>query len=66
MSDKNKIFKNAKNLKGYNNPPKEDNSNNPTIYITEHLPHKFQQQRKILLPQFKEEEAKSCWESFKW
>ena len=34
MSDKNEIFKNAKNLKDYNNQLKEDNSNNPTVYIT--------------------------------
>ena len=38
MSDKNKIFKNAKNLKDYNNQLKEDNSYNPIVYITEHLP----------------------------
>ena len=58
MSDKNEIFKNAKNLKDYNNQLKEDNYNNPTVYITEHLPHKFQQQRKLLLPQFKEAKKK--------
>ena len=58
MSDKNEIFKNAKNLKDYNNQLKEDNSNNPTVYITEHLPHKFQQQWKLLLPQFKEAKKK--------
>ena len=34
MSDKYEIFKNAKNLKDYNNQLKEDNSNNPTVYIT--------------------------------
>ena len=58
MSDKNEIFKNAKNLKDYNNQLKEDNSNNPTVYITEHLPHNFQQQWKLLLPQFKEAKKK--------
>ena len=59
MSDKNEIFENAKNLKDYNNQLKEDNSNNPTVYITEHLPHKFQQQWKLLLPQFKEAKKKN-------
>ena len=53
-NDKNVIFKNAKNLKVYNNQSKKENSTNPTIYVTEHVPHKFQQQRKLLLPQFKE------------
>ena len=58
MNDKNVIFKNAKSLKEYNNHLKEENSTNPTVYITEHLPHKFQQQRKLLLPQFKEAKKK--------
>ena len=57
MNDKNVIFKNAKNLKEYNNQLKEKFSN-PTVYITEHLPHKFQQQRKLLLPKFKEAKKK--------
>ena len=41
--------------KEYNNQLKEDNSTNPTVYISEHLPHKFHQQRKLLLPEFEEE-----------
>ena len=59
MNDKNVIFKNSKNSKEYNNQLKEENSTNPTIYITEHLPHKFQQQRKLLLPQFKKQKRRS-------
>jgi len=54
MSDKNLIFKNAKNLKSYNESVKRESPTNPYVFITEHLPEKFQQQRKRLLDTYKE------------
>ena len=44
--DKNLIFKSAKNLGQYNAMRKESGSTNLNTYITDHLPAKFQEQRK--------------------
>ena len=51
-ADKRKIFGNLKNLKSYNESRKALNLN--PVFFTEHLPKKFQQERKLLLPKFKE------------
>ena len=51
-ADKRKIFGNLKNLKSYNESRKALNLN--PVFVTEHLPKKFQQERKLLLPKFKE------------
>jgi len=43
MSDKNSIFKQAKNLKSYNAQLQQVDKTNPYVFITEHLPEKFKQ-----------------------
>jgi len=53
MSDKSLLFKNAKNLKAYNAQIQQDEEESPYVFITKHLPEKFKQQRKRLLPQYK-------------
>jgi len=53
MSDKNLIFKNAKNLKDYNKKLKQNHEFSPYVYVSEHLPAKFQCQRKLLLDEYK-------------
>ena len=69
--DKHKIMSNLSNLKAYNlarqneqqtaaTPPRFPKS----VYITEHLPKEFQEQRKRLLPRFKE--AKKPGQKTKW
>ena len=54
MSDKNLIFKKLKNLKAYNIEKKQGRDFNPYVYVSEHLPVKFQEQRKLLLNEYKE------------
>ena len=56
--DKNRIFSSAKNLKTYNETRRSYDEHSPYVYVTEHLPAKFQQQRKLLLPDFKEAKRK--------
>ena len=51
-ADKRKISGNLKNLKSCNESRKALNLN--PAFVTEHLPKKFQQERKLLLPEFKE------------
>ena len=53
-NDKNLIFKFLKNLKFYNIARKVEDNTTPYIYVTEHLPKKFQDQRNRLLPIFNE------------
>ena len=45
------IFKNLKNLKCYNDIRRVEK--NPTVFVTEHLPKMFLDQRKLLMPYFK-------------
>ena len=52
VADKRKIFGNLKNLKSYNDSRKALNLN--PVFVTEHLPKKFRQERKLPLPEFKE------------
>ena len=52
--DKNRIFNSAKNLKTYNEMRRSYDEYFPYVYVTEHLPAKFQKQRKLLLNEFKE------------
>jgi len=59
MSDKNLIFKNAKNLKAYNVQIQQAEEESPYVFITELLPEKFKQQCKHLLPQYKEAREKN-------
>ena len=63
--DKNVIFKSAENLRKYNAMRKESESTNLKTYITDHLPVKFQEQRKLPLPYYKEakNEKEDCLES---
>ena len=50
-ADKRKIFGNLKNLKSYNESRKALNLK--PVFVTEHLPKKFQQEQKLLLPEFR-------------
>ena len=50
IHDKNLIFKSTKNLGQYNAMRKKSGSTNLNTYITDPLPAKFQEQRKLLLP----------------
>ena len=54
MNDKNLIFKSLKKNKSYNIARKVEDNTNPYIYVTKHLPEKFQDQRKRLLRIFNE------------
>ena len=66
IHDKNLIFKSAKNLGQYNAMRKESRSTNLNIYITDHLPVKFQEQQKLLLPHYKEakkNKKKTMWKA---
>ena len=66
IHNKNLIFKSAKNLKQYNAMRKESGSTNLNTYITDHLPAKFQEQRKLLLPHNKEtkkNKKKTMWKA---
>ena len=50
--DKRRIFTNLHNLKPYNQQRRL--SQQSAVYVTEHLPKQFQEERKQLLPRFKE------------
>ena len=50
--DKRRIFRNLHNLKPYNQ--QRCLSQQSAVYVTEHLPKQFQEERKQLLPRFKE------------
>ena len=52
MHDKHLIFKSVKHLQSFNNVQKNEDQSVPYVYVTEHLPKKFQDQRKQLLPIF--------------
>ena len=58
MNDKNVIFENVKHLKNFNRERQLGNESNPYVYVTEHLPLKFQQQKKQLMPLFIEARKK--------
>ena len=69
--DKHKIMSNLSNLKAYNlacqNEPQTAATTQrfpKSVYITEHLPKEFQEQRKRLLSQFKE--GKNSGQKTKW
>ena len=51
-SDRRKIYYNVKNLKAFNQERRMNKQS--SVSITEHLPKQFQQERKLLLPLFKE------------
>jgi len=53
MSDKNLIFRNAKNLKEYNKELKQNHNFSPYVYVSKHLPTKFQRKRKLFLDEDK-------------
>ena len=61
-ADKRRIFNNVKNLKSYNENRKEMSQG--TVYITEHLPKLFQEERKLLMPYFKK--ARSLKQKNNW
>ena len=61
-AEKRHIFNNLKNLKGYNENRKKLNQS--MIYITDHLPELFQEERKLLMPYFKK--AKSLKQKTTW
>ena len=52
IEERKRIFSSLKNLKNFNKVRKE--SNTLPVYVTEHLPKDFQNQKKRLMPQFKE------------
>ena len=58
MNDKNVIFKNVTHLKNFNRKQQLENESNPYVYVTAHLPLKFQQQKKQLMPLFIEARKK--------
>ena len=53
MQDKNLIFKSAKHLTSYNAERRTKDKVSPYTYTTDHLPIKFEKQRKHLLPFYK-------------
>ena len=66
IHDKNLIFRSAKNFGPYNAMRKESGSTNLDTYITDHLPAKFQEQQKLLLPYYKEakkNKKKTMWKA---
>ena len=55
-----------KNLQSYNSQLKQSSKDNPYVFVTEHLPERFQQQRKRLLPLYKEaknKKQKAVWKA---
>ena len=65
-ADKRQIFGNLKNLKSYNESRKALNLY--CVFVTEHLRKKFLQERKLLLPEFKEARrmtSKTVWRAEK-
>ena len=65
-SDKNLIFSNLKNLKAHNDRRRLQSLRSQ--YVTEHLPKSFQEERKSLLPAFKEarsQNKKNTWRAEK-
>ena len=54
MNDKQQIFQHVKNLKACNAERQLKENESLYIHINEHLPKKFQEQRKLLLPAYKE------------
>ena len=57
MEDKTAIYNAAKNLKKYNRTRREMKQSSPYVYITDHLPRAFQEQRKKLFPYFNKARA---------
>ena len=51
-SDKQMILNSLKNLRGYNEDKKSENSKATKIYVTEHLPKTLYEEKKRLLPQY--------------
>ena len=56
--DKSLIFSQLRKLKQYNAKRSENNQSREPVFITEHLPPAFQQQKKVLMPFFKEARLK--------
>ena len=54
MQDKKMLYKSVKNLKPYNARLKLEQTSHPYVYVSDHLPQAFQNQRKLLLPHYKE------------
>ena len=66
MQDKSRIFQSAKHLRTYNEKLKKEVNKSLYVYICDHLPTKFQQQRKNLLPFYKkakEKNQKTIWKA---
>ena len=59
INDKNLIFKNARNLRDYNNARIISDNHSPYVFMTEHLPKRFQLQRKFLTKAYKEAREKN-------
>ena len=63
---KNLIFKKQKNLKAHNIDKKQGCDYNPFVYVSEYLPGKFQEQRKLLLNEYKKarkNKKKATWKA---
>jgi len=54
MQDKKLIYNSVKNLKSYNEILKDEQDSHPYVYINDHLPAKFHEQRKLLLPFYRD------------
>ena len=64
--EKKLIFRNVKHLKEFNAKRRIDGELTPYVFVTEHLPQKFQAQRKLLLPAYKEakkNKQKTLWKA---
>ena len=54
IQGKRMIYKSVKNLKVYNDRLKSEQKPQPYVYVSDHLPQSFENQRKVLLPYFRE------------
>ena len=59
VQDKSRIFQSAKHLRTYSEKLKKEDNKSRYVYICDHLPTKFQQQQKNLLPFYKEAKKKN-------
>ena len=66
IQDKRMIYKSVMNLKAYSDRLKSEQKPQPYVYVSDHLPQSFQNQRKILLPYFREarkHKQKTLWKA---
>ena len=64
--DKQKIYSSLKNLKNYNTARSSNANDSSPVFVTDHLPKLFQNQKKALIPHFKEarsQNKKTYWKA---